>query len=73
MPVRSALGGATFGDGQPGISGTFKSVPSTIRYALKDEMNPRWFGYKGGKHELIRSFHCGYKFFSIPGMAQQCQ
>lgn len=56
---------ATFTDGQRGISGTFKSVPSTIPGMLsKDEMNPRWFGYKGGKHELIRSFHCGYKFFS---------
>lgn len=56
---------ATFSDGQPGISGTFKSVPSTIPGMLsKDEMNPRWFGYKGGKHELIRSFHCGFKFFS---------
>jgi hypothetical protein len=23
----------------------------------KDETNPRWFGFKGGKHVLIRSFH----------------
>jgi hypothetical protein len=29
-----------------------------------DEANPMWFGYKGGRHVLIRSFHVGDRFFA---------
>jgi hypothetical protein len=29
-----------------------------------DEANPIWFGYKGGKHMLMRSFHVGDRFFA---------
>ena len=30
-----------------------------------DETNPLWFGYKGGNHVLLRSFHVGDRFFAI--------
>ena len=29
-----------------------------------DETNPLWFGFRGGKHVLIRSFHVGDRFFA---------
>ncbi|MDO1446498.1 PA14 domain-containing protein [Rhodocytophaga aerolata] len=51
---------ATFSDGSPGSSGTFTCVASSIPGMFsKDETNPRWFGFKGGKHTLVRSFHGG--------------
>ncbi|MDO1450149.1 DUF5060 domain-containing protein [Rhodocytophaga aerolata] len=51
---------ATFSDGSPGKSGSFTCVASSIPGMIsKDETNPRWFGYKGGKHILVRSFHGG--------------
>ncbi len=51
---------ASFSDGTPGVNGTFNCVPSTIPGMIsKDEINPRWFGFKGGKHTLLRSFHGG--------------
>jgi hypothetical protein len=51
---------ATFSDGSPGNSGSFTCVTSSIPGMLsKDETNPRWFGFKGGKHTLVRSFHGG--------------
>ena len=56
---------ASFDDGSPGIAGSFECVPSTIPGMLSaDETNPMWFGYKGGGHELIRSFHAGDRFFA---------
>ena len=56
---------ATFSDGGPGISGTFYCVPSDIPGMIsKDQTNPIWFGYKGGGHVLIRSFHVGDCFFA---------
>jgi len=56
---------AKFSDGAPGKSGKFEVVPSSIPGLIgKDETNPKWFGYKGGKHELIRSFHVGDRFFA---------
>lgn len=56
---------AKFSDGQTGVSGSFQSVSSSIPGMVSaDETNPRWFGYKGGKHELIRSFHSGSELFS---------
>src|SRR5690606_28584472 len=30
----------------------------------RDETNPMWFGFKGGKHVLVRSFHVGDRFFA---------
>lgn len=51
---------ATFSDGAPGKTGSFKCVSSSIPGMIsKDETNPIWFGFKGGKHILIRSFHGG--------------
>lgn len=51
---------ATFSDGSPGRSGSFTCVASSIPGMLsKDETNPIWFGFKGGKHTLVRSFHGG--------------
>ncbi len=56
---------ATFSDGSQGMSGTFTCVPSTLPGMIsRDETNPRWFGFRGGKHALIRSFHVGDRFFA---------
>lgn len=47
------------------ISGTFQCVPSDIPGLISaDETNPTWFGFKGGKHVFIRSFHVGDRFFA---------
>jgi hypothetical protein len=57
---------AEFSDGSPGISGTFTCVESDLPGMIsKDETNPVWFGYKGGAHELVRSFHIGDRFFAV--------
>lgn len=54
-----------FSDGSPGRSGTFQVVPSeTPGMISKDEVNPMWFGYAGGRHGLVRSFHVGDRFFA---------
>ncbi|MGH8603250.1 MAG: DUF5060 domain-containing protein, partial [Gammaproteobacteria bacterium] len=46
---------AQFSDGQAGKSGSFACVSSNIPGMLsQDETNPRWFGFKGGNHGLIR-------------------
>lgn len=56
---------ATFSDGSQAHSGAFDCIPSTIPGMISsDEANPIWFGYKGGKHELIRGFHVGDRFFA---------
>ncbi len=59
---------AKYSDGSPGFSGQFTCVPSDLPGMLsQDEANPQWFGFKGGEHVLIRSFHAGDKFFSSSG------
>ncbi len=56
---------ATFSDGSLGAAGRFSCVDSDIPGMIyKDETNPIWFGFKGGEHVLIRSFHCGDRFFA---------
>jgi CubicO group peptidase (beta-lactamase class C family) len=56
---------AVFSDGSGGTSGTFDCVPSDIPGVIgADEANPMWFGYKGGRHVLVRSFHVGDRFFA---------
>jgi len=56
---------AVFSDGSGSISGTFECIRSDIPGMISvDETNPMWFGYKGGKHVLIRSFHVGDRFFA---------
>lgn len=56
---------ATFSDGTPGASGSFEVISSDIPGMIsKDETNPLWFGFKGGEHVLIRSFHVGDRFFA---------
>jgi hypothetical protein len=63
---------AAFSDGSPGISGTFDCVRSDIPGMISaDESNPMWFGYKGGQHVLIRSFHVGDRFFAENWAAQK--
>ncbi|MBC8470422.1 MAG: DUF5060 domain-containing protein [Planctomycetes bacterium] len=67
MPDRPGLWRyeARFSDGAPGISGNFQCVESEIPGMIsKDESNPLWFGYKGGKHLLMRSLHVGDRFFA---------
>lgn len=56
---------ATFSDGRQGKTGSFKCVGSSIPGMIgKDEVNPKWFGYRGGRHVLLRSFHVGDRFFA---------
>ena len=56
---------AAFSDGAPGLSGTFECVPSNIPGLIyQDESNPIWFGYRGGRPLLVRSFHTGDCFFA---------
>jgi len=56
---------ARFSDGSEGKSGTFSVEASSILGMVhKDETNAKWFGYKGGEHELMRSFHVGDRLFS---------
>ncbi|MBN2029438.1 DUF5060 domain-containing protein [bacterium] len=56
---------ATFSDGQAGKDGTFDVVPSDLHGPIvKDASNPRWFGFADGSHVLLRSFHCGDRFFA---------
>jgi len=56
---------ATFSDGQPGKNGSFNCIPSDLPGMIsQDEVNPIWFGYKGGNHMLMRSFHVGDRFFA---------
>lgn len=56
---------AAFSDGTECFSGSFNCIPSNIPGMIsRDETNPLWFGFKGGKHVLIRSFHVGDRFFA---------
>jgi hypothetical protein len=56
---------ATFSDGRPGKSGSFNCVQSDLPGMIsQDEVNPMWFGYSGGNHMLMRSFHVGDRFFA---------
>jgi subtilisin-like proprotein convertase family protein len=56
---------ATFSDGSPGTNGSFQCVAGNLPGLIgKDETNPRWFGFKGGGHVLLRSFHVGDRFFA---------
>ncbi|MBM7583411.1 hypothetical protein JOD02_002293 [Caldicoprobacter guelmensis] len=56
---------AVFSDGSAKFEGIFECVESDIPGMIyKDETNPMWFGFKGGKHILIRSFHVGDRFFA---------
>ena len=56
---------ASFSDGTPVVSGTFKCVESDLPGLVGAyEPNPIWFGFKGGKSLLIRSLHCGDRFFA---------
>lgn len=56
---------ARFSDGSDGLTGSFECVPSQIAGMIAvDETNPIWFGFKGGKHVLLRSLHVGDCFFA---------
>jgi hypothetical protein len=56
---------AKFSDGTAGKSGTFACIASTIPGMIsRDEVNPMWFGFKGGNHVLVRSLHVGDRFFA---------
>ena len=56
---------ASFSDGQPAGSGEFVVSAGDIPGMISaDESNPRWFGFKGGNHFLMRSFHIGDRFFA---------
>jgi hypothetical protein len=56
---------AVFSDGAPGVVGHFTCVESGLPGMLSaDAQNAIWFGYRGGGHALIRSFHVGDKFFA---------
>jgi len=56
---------ARFSSGVDGPTGAFECSPAAIPGMITtDETNPRWFGYRGGKHELIRALHVGDRFFA---------
>jgi hypothetical protein len=56
---------ASFSDGQLGKKGSFTCVPSDLPGMIsQDEVNSIWFGYTGGKHMMMRSFHAGDRFFA---------
>lgn len=56
---------ARFSDGTPGGAGTFVCGPSAVPGMVSvDEANPRWFGFQGGRHWLMRSLHVGDRFFA---------
>jgi hypothetical protein len=56
---------ARFSDGTAGGRGAFECVASDLPgLAGAYEANPVWFGFKGGGPLLIRSFHCGDRFFA---------
>jgi uncharacterized protein DUF5060 len=56
---------AKFSDGSPGATGSFQCVRSDLPGLISTyEANPRWFGYKQGDPELIRSLHIGDRFFA---------
>ncbi|HHW48380.1 MAG TPA: DUF5060 domain-containing protein [Clostridiaceae bacterium] len=56
---------AAFSDGAGCFSDSFECISSDIPEMIsRDETNPLWFGFKGGKHVLIRSFHVGDRFFA---------
>ncbi len=56
---------ASFSDGSPGVRGRFECVSSKISGMISvDDSNPIWFGFKGGDHVLVRSFHVGDRFFA---------
>ena len=45
--------------------GAFRCTASDIPGQVnKDEYNPFWMGFKGGKHKLFRSLHVGDSFFA---------
>jgi hypothetical protein len=54
---------ARFSDQSGEIKGSFQCIPSTIPGMIqRDETNPRWLGFKGGKHIFVRSLHIGPLF-----------
>lgn len=56
---------ARFSDGQPGVRGSFEVTESDLPGMISQYVpNPIWFGFKGGKRALIRSFHVGDRFFA---------
>ena len=56
---------AKFSDGMPGAHGEFECVKSDLPGLIGAyEANPIWFGFKGGGPFLVRSFHCGDRFFA---------
>lgn len=56
---------AEFSDGQLASTGSFLCVESDIRGPLcAYGPNPIWFGVKNGDPFLVRSFHCGDRFFA---------
>jgi hypothetical protein len=56
---------ARFSDGSRGASGTFTCVASDLPGMIsQDEHNQLWFGFKGGRHLLVRSFHVGDRFMA---------
>lgn len=63
---------ARFSDGAAQAEGEFDCVSSnTPGMIASDETNPLWFGYKGGKHVLLRSLHIGDSFFAANLAAEQ--
>ena len=54
-----------FSDGKARDGGEFEVVPSSIPGMLdRDQGNPQWFGFRGGRRVLVRALHVGDRFFA---------
>jgi hypothetical protein len=63
---------ASFSDGSPSVKGSFKCGVSELPGMIsRDETNPVWFGYRGGKHTLVRALHVGDRFFAANWPARE--
>lgn len=56
---------ATFSDGTEGAEGAFECVPSDLPGPVRAfPVNPIWFSWGNGSPFLMRSLHCGDRFFA---------
>jgi len=54
-----------FSDDSKSGEGRFEVTESDIPGLIgEDLVNPSWFGFRSGKHAVIRSFHAGDRFFA---------
>lgn len=63
---------AKFSDGRPAVQGSFRCVASDLPGMISTEVgNPMWFGYRSGRHVLVRALHVGDRFFAANWPAEK--